>query len=44
MLVTIADTQVAVERQRGLVAEGQGTLAATLAEHQEDIQALVNVA
>ena len=43
MLVTIADTQVAVQRQRGLVAEGQGTLATTLAEHEEDVQVEVDI-
>jgi hypothetical protein len=31
------------QRQRGLVAEGQGTLAAALAEHQEDIQVELDI-
>jgi hypothetical protein len=44
MLVRIADTQVAIQRQGGLVAEGQCTLAATLAEHQEDVQVEVDIA
>jgi hypothetical protein len=43
MLVPVADTEVAVQRQRGLVAEGQSALAATLAEHQEDVQVEVDV-
>ena len=43
MLVTIPDTQVAVQRQFGLLAEGQGTLAATLAEHQQDVQVEVDI-
>jgi hypothetical protein len=43
MLMPVTDTQVAIQRQRGLVAEGQGTLAATLAEHQEDVQVEIDV-
>jgi hypothetical protein len=42
--VALADPQVAVQRQCGLVPMGQGAFAAALAQHQQHVQVLVEVA
>ena len=44
VLVPLADPQVAVQRKRGLVPVGQGAFAAALAQHQQHVQVLVEVA
>jgi hypothetical protein len=44
VLVPHADPQIAVQRQRGPVPIGQGAFAATLAQHQQHVQVLVEVA
>jgi hypothetical protein len=43
ILVALADPQVAVQRERGLVPVGQRAFAAALAQHQQHVQVLVQV-